>query len=112
PLASIERSDRDGHVSQSTSVYRWPMKIGRSFEADSVSDDPHSAPSHAESDEVHGDVHSRVGDTINGAVVGATHSKAGEAMASGVARASRSGNTRLRVRSASEPIAPERPSDR
>lgn len=112
PLALIERLDRDGHVLQSTLVYRWPMKIGRSFEADLVLDDPHLAPLHAELDEVNGQVHLRVGETINGAVVGNKHLQAGEAMALDVARALRLGNTRLRVRLASEPMAPERPLDR
>lgn len=109
PVALIERLDRDGHVLQSTLVYRWPMKIGRSFEADLVLDDPHLAPLHAELDDVEGQLHLRVGDTINGAVVGARHLQAGEAMALGLARALRVGNTRLRVRMASEPMAPEQP---
>lgn len=112
PVALIERLDRDGHVLQSTLVYRWPMKIGRSFDADLVLDDPHLAPQHAELDDVDGQLHLRIGQTINGAVVGARHLQAGEVMALGVARALRLGNTRLRVRLASEPMAPEQPLDR
>jgi hypothetical protein len=109
PIALIERLDRDGHVLQSTLVYRWPMKIGRSFEADLVLDDPHLAPLHAELDVAEQGLQLKVGETINGAMVGTQHVQAGQVMTLTTALAWRVGNTRLRVRLASEPIEPEQP---
>jgi hypothetical protein len=109
PIALIERLDRDGHVLQSTLVYRWPMKIGRSFEADLVLDDPHLAPLHAELDVAEQGLQLKVGETINGAMVGTQHVQAGQVMTLTTAQAWRVGNTRLRVRLASEPIEPEQP---
>ncbi|MGC4062863.1 MAG: FHA domain-containing protein [Aquabacterium sp.] len=109
PIALIERLDRDGHVLQGTLVYRWPLTIGRSFEADLVLDDPHLAPMHAELDVADGALHLKVGETINGAVVGARHVHAGQAVTLATAQTWRVGGTRLRVRLASEPLAPEQP---
>jgi len=109
PIALIERLDRDGHVLQSTLVYRWPIKIGRSFEADMVLDDPHLAPLHAELDVSEQGLQLRVGETINGAMVGTQHVQSGQVMTLTTAQAWRVGNTRLRVRLASEPVTPELP---
>lgn len=112
PIALIERLDRMGHVLQSTMVYRWPLRIGRSFDADLVLDDPHLAPLHAELYEADGELFVRVGETINGAFVGEHHLPSGEVQALKATRAMRLGNTRLRVRMAADEMAPERPLDR
>jgi hypothetical protein len=109
PVALIERLDRDGHVLQGTLVYRWPLTIGRSFDADLVLDDPHLAPMHAQLDVADGALHLRVGETVNGAVVGARHLNAGQSVTLSTAQTWRVGATRLRVRLASEPLAPEQP---
>jgi hypothetical protein len=109
PLALIERLDRDGHVLQSTPVYRWPFVIGRAFDTDLVLDDPHVAPIHVLLDEVGGAVQLSVGQTINGAMVGARHLQAGQRTELDVAQTWRVGDTRLRVRRASDPLAPELP---
>lgn len=109
PLALIERLDRDGRVLQGTLVYRWPLTIGRSFAADLVLDDPHLAPMHAELDMADGALHLKVGETINGAVVGSRHVHSGQSVALAAAQTWRVGGTRLRVRLASEPLAPEQP---
>lgn len=112
PLALIERLDRQGHVLQSTMVYHWPWRIGRAFDADLVLDDPHLAPQHAELFEADGHLNVLVGDTVNGAFVGERHLQSGEIQALDASRALRLGNTRLRVRMATDPMAPERPLDR
>lgn len=109
PLALIERLDRDGHVLQSQPVYRWPLTIGRAFDADLVLDDPHVAPHHAELIEVGGELQLRLGQTINGAMVGSQHLVAGQSQTLAPAQPWRVGSTRLRVRRATDPLAPERP---
>lgn len=109
PVALIERLDRDDRVLQSTLIYRWPMKIGRSFDADLVLDDPHMAPLHAElSCDAQG-LHLKVGETINGAFVGKQHVGSGQTVMLRAAQPWRLGATRLRVRLASDPVAPEQP---
>lgn len=108
-IALIERLDRDGHVLQSLPVYRWPVTIGRAFEADVVLDDPHLAPLHATLDEVDGQVNLSLGQTLNGAMVGTRHLTAGQTTALDGAQPWRVGVTRLRVRRASDALAPELP---
>jgi hypothetical protein len=51
----------------------------------------------------------KVGETVNGAVVGARHVHAGQSVSLATAQTWRVGATRLRVRLASEPLAPEQP---
>lgn len=109
PIALIERLDRDGHVLQSTPVYGWPLTIGRAFDVDLILDDPHVAPLHATLSEVDGVLQLSLGQTINGAMVGARHVQAGQTQPLDVAQAWRVGTTHLRVRRASEPVAPEQP---
>lgn len=108
-IALIERLDRDGHVLQSVSVYRWPFTIGRAVEAGLVLDDPHLAPLHATLDEVDGELRLSLGQTLNGAMVGTQHMVAGQTMALCVAQTWQMGATRLRVRRACDPLAPELP---
>lgn len=109
PIALIERLDRDGHVLQSMPVYRWPLTVGRAFESDFVLDDPHVAAHHAVLDEADGALQLKIGQTINGAMVGAHHLQAGQCRALEPGQAWRIGSTRLRVRRAADPLAPERP---
>lgn len=111
-VALIERLDRQGHVLQSTMVYRWPLRIGRSFDADLVLDDPHLAPLHAQLYEADGHLYVLVGESVNGAFLGEHHLQSGEEQELGKHRAMRLGNTRLRVRLAGDEMAPERPLDR
>lgn len=94
---------------QSTPVYRWPLTIGRAFDADLVLDDPYVAARHAELSEAGGELRLHIGQTVNGAMVGERHVAAGQSLALSPAQAWRIGGTRLRVRRASDPLAPERP---
>jgi hypothetical protein len=109
PLALIDRLDREGHVLHSTPVYHWPFSIGRALDADLVLDDPHVAARHAELSEAGGALQLRLGQTLNGAMVGTRHLQSGEQLSLATAQTWRVGDTRLRVRLASDPLAPEVP---
>ena len=108
-LALIEQLDRHGQVVQCVRVHRWPFRIGRSLEADMVSNDPHLAPLHAELDARDGIVRLRVGETLNGALVEGRPLHTGESMVLPPARTWRMGATNWRVRLASDPLPPEQP---
>ena len=108
-IALIERLDSDDRVLNSTPVNAWPVTMGRALDCDLVLDDPHLAPSHAMLNEIDGVLHLHVGQTINGAVVGTQQVTSGQSHALGMAQPWRVGTTRLRVRRASDPLAPELP---
>ena len=109
PIALIERLDRDGHVIQSTPVSAWPVRLGRALDADVVLDDPHVAAHHAVLDEADGALRLTLGQTLNGAMVGTHHLLAGQSLSLPQGQIWRVGSTRLRVRRAVDPLAPERP---
>lgn len=109
PLALIERLDRHGQVLQATWVWRWPWRIGRSFEADLVLSDPHLAPLHAELDLVDGAVRLKMGDTVNGALVGRDELMTGESRVLKPGQSWRMGDHHWRVRLPTETVAPEVP---
>jgi hypothetical protein len=109
PLALIECLDRQGQVRQSALVQHWPFRIGRSFEADMMLDDPHLAGLHAELDVVDGAVRMTLGQTVNGAWVDGRKLQSGESIAVPPSRTWRMGGSDWRVRLASDSLAPELP---
>jgi hypothetical protein len=108
-LALIERLDPEGlQVRQSVLVHRWPFRIGRSFEADMVLDDPHLAPLHAELDSVDGAARLVLGDSLNGAEVNGHQLTSGDAAVLRPAQTWRMGASAWRIRLASDALAPEK----
>jgi hypothetical protein len=107
-LALVEVLDRDGHVRQVVSVRQWPVTIGRAIDCDVVLDDPHVAALHATLVEEDGTLSLQVGDTVNGARLVNAHVAAGKKAPLRSGDVFQLGGTRLRVRRASDPVAPER----
>jgi hypothetical protein len=111
-LALIEVVERDGRVRQQLAVTRWPVTIGRALECDLVLDDPHVAARHAVlAPDAEGRLWLEVGDTRNGLRVGRRLLGAGRRVAVDALPGEpwQLGHTRLRLRRAGEPLAPERP---
>lgn len=109
PVALIERLDRDGMVVRDDPVHAWPVTLGRGLDCDIVLDDPHVAARHARLDEQAGVLVLEVGETINGAHVGNRRHAGGARVELAGGDVWRLGATRLRVRRASDVLAPERP---
>jgi len=107
-LAVVEVLDRDGHVRQVVPVWHWPVTIGRAIECDVVLDDPHVAARHATLADEDGTLGLHVGDSVNGARVLNTHVAAGKRVDVPPGEVFQLGSTRVRVRRASDPVAPER----
>lgn len=113
-LALIELLERDGRVLRQHDVHEWPLTIGRALDCDLVLDDAHVAPRHArlEADE-DGAVWLVAGESVNGVLAGRRTLRRGERVALGaLGEPWRVGMTRLRVRLAGEPVAPEQPMHR
>lgn len=116
-LAIVEVLDRDGHARLIVPVSSWPITIGRSIECDVVLDDAHAAARHATvssdgaeaGESAAGALTLSVGDTINGVVIGKKRIAAQQSVALNAGDILQIGNTRLRVRRASEALAAERP---
>ena len=107
-LAVVEVLDRDGHVRQVVPVWHWPVTIGRAIDCDVVLDDPHVAVRHATLADEDGALGLQVGDSVNGARLLNTHVAAGQRADVPAGGVFQLGGTRLRVRRASDPLAPER----
>jgi hypothetical protein len=107
-LALVEVLDRDGHVRHVVSVHEWPVTIGRAVDCDVVLDDPHVAAKHATLADNDGALSLHVGDSVNGARLLNTRVAAGTKAALPSGEVFQLGGTRLRVRRASDPVAPER----
>lgn len=107
-LAVVEVLDRDGHARQVVPVSRWPVTIGRAIECDVVLDDPFVAAHHATLEDTDGTIALHVGDTVNGARISHRQLKAAERAALSAGDVVHIGATRLRVRRAIDPVAPER----
>lgn len=107
-LAVIEVLDRDGHVRQLVPVWHWPVTIGRAIDCDVVLDDPHVAARHATLADEDGTLGLHVGDSVNGARLLKTHVAAGQRADVPAGEVFQLGATRLRVRRAADPVAPER----
>jgi hypothetical protein len=108
-LAVVEVLDRDGHARLAVPVWRWPVTIGRAIDCDVVLDDVHAAARHATLTEEDGRLTLLVGDTVNGVQMKRTRAAASERLELPAGEVLQIGATRLRVRRASDAVAPERP---
>jgi hypothetical protein len=108
-LALIDWLDRDGQPRQRVRVTSWPVRIGRAIDCDVVLDDPHVAPHHAELVEREDGVHVVPGPSVNGVRLGRASIVAGSAALLPPSGLIQVGATTLRVRLASEALAPEQP---
>jgi pSer/pThr/pTyr-binding forkhead associated (FHA) protein len=107
-LALVEILDRDGHVRQAVSVEQWPVTIGRAIDCDVVLDDPHVAATHATVTDEGGALSLHLGDSVNGARLLNRPVGAGTNTVLPSGEVFQLGATRMRVRRASDPLAPER----
>ena len=107
-LAVVEVLDRDGHTRQAVPVWQWPVTIGRSIECDVVLDDAHLAPVHAMISETDGLLTVEAGDSVNGAAIGRRRLSTGQKAELPAGEVLQVGGTRVRVRRAADPLAPER----
>lgn len=108
-LAVVEVLDRDGHARWAVPVLAWPVTIGRAVDCDVVLDDVHAAARHATLAEAGGSLTLEVGDTINGVSMAGRRLAALQKADLPPGAIFEVGHTRLRVRRANEPLAPERP---
>ena len=112
--ALLEAIDRDGHVRQVWAIRHWPARIGRALDNDVVLTDPHVAPHHCRLDRpADGPLRLETGETVNGVLVGTRRIGAGMAAELLPERDGEielvAGRTRLRLRLAEAPLAPELP---
>jgi hypothetical protein len=110
--ALLEVIDRDGHVRQVWTIRQWPARIGRALDNDVVLTDPHVAPHHCRLDRPDGgSLRLETGETVNGVLVGTRRIGAGMATELLPERDGEielvAGRTRLRLRLAESPLAPE-----
>jgi hypothetical protein len=109
-LAIVEVLDRDGHARLIVPVLSWPITIGRAIDCDVVLDDAHAAARHAtltgagESDALT----LTADETVNGVQIGKKRIAAGQSVALSAGDVFQIGNTRLRVRRATDALAAER----
>ncbi len=112
-LAVLEVLDRDGAVRQSVKVNAWPLRVGRAFDNDLVLDDPYTAPQHLRiARDDNGQVALTVGESVNGLQCDGRALSAGEQLTlhAGPHDAPVSlllGRTQLRLRFATQALAPE-----
>lgn len=113
-LALIELLDRDGHARTSVAVTRWPVTIGRAIDCDVVLDDPHVAAHHVTlAEDESGTLRLHAGESINGVALGRQTLTAGmSAPVPAVDATLQLGATRVRIRRAGAPLAPEQPMQR
>jgi FHA domain len=112
-LALLEVLDRDGVVRQSVRVGAWPLRVGRAIDNDLVLDDPHTAPEHlriARDDTGH--LALTVGDSVNGLLLNGRAVAAGEQVPLPAGPHDKPvslvlGRTQLRLRLATQLLAPE-----
>ncbi len=108
--ALIELLDRDGSVRTRHPVGAWPVRIGRAFDCDLVLDDPHVAAHHAElALDAEGHVIVTALPSVNGVQVGPRKISPSESDRLASGDLLRMGQSSLRLRHASEALAPERP---
>ncbi len=112
PLAVLEVLDRDGHVRQQVKVQSWPLRVGRAFDNDWVLDDPHTAERHftLSADETGAGVRVEIGNTVNGLWIGERLWPArAQAVVNAPVMSFKAGETVLRLRLATQALAPEQP---
>ena len=108
-LGIVEVLDRDGHVRLIVPVTSWPVTIGRALDCDVVLDDVHAAARHATVTGADDSLTLTAGETINGVQIGKRRIAAQQTVALTAGDVFQIGNTRLRVRLASEALEAERP---
>lgn len=108
-LAVVEVLDRDGQARRTIPVSVWPITIGRAIDCDVELDDPHVAPHHATVAETDDGLVVTAGETLNGVVWRGTRLAGGATAKVPSGEVLQIGTTRLRVRRASDVLAPERP---
>jgi hypothetical protein len=108
-LAIVEVLDRDGHVRAIVPVLSWPITIGRAIDCDVVLDDAHTAAHHATLTGAEDVLTLTAGETVNGAQIGKKRIAALQSVTLAPGDVIHIGNTRLRVRRATDAIAAERP---
>jgi hypothetical protein len=84
------------------------MTVGRAVDCDVVLDDPHVAPHHVSVTEVEGALRLVVDETLNGVSVGRRRYAAHQTAELAAGEVFEIGTTRLSVRRAADPLAPER----
>lgn len=108
-IAIVEVLDRDGHVRTTFPVWRWPVTIGRAIDCDVVLDDPHAAARHATLLDAEDMLSLSVGTTVNGIQLKNRRLASGQSATLSRDEIFEIGITKLRVRLASDHLAPERP---
>ncbi len=106
-LALIETLDRDGQPRQVLRVSQWPVRIGRAIDCDLVLDDPHVAAHHATLHWREDGLHVEPTDTLNGVRLGRAAIAPGSTPQLPASGQLTLGATTLRVRLATEVLAPE-----
>lgn len=108
PRALIDVIDADGTLVQRVRVEAWPLRIGRSLDNAIILDDPFVAPHHAEiAPDTEGVLWARDLGTINRLHPDRAKS-AVDRLALRTPTGFTIGHTRLRLRGAEDPLAPER----
>lgn len=113
-LALLELLDRDGSVRRYLEVKQWPVRIGRDIHCDLVLDDVHVAAEHAQISMQHSDgedlpgrLQLTAGPSINGVQLQGSHLVPGQSCPLQSGDEWQLGRTRMRLRLASAPLAPE-----
>lgn len=112
-LAVLEVLDRDGVVRQSLKVGAWPLRVGRAFDNDLVLDDPYTAPQHLRiARDENGQLALTVGESVNGLQCDGRVLTAGQQLTLPAGPHDKPvslqlGRTQLRLRLATQVLAPE-----
>ena len=107
-LGLLEVLDRGGSTLQRLPIWRWPVTVGRALTADLVLDDSHVAGEHLRIDAAApGALAVHVLDTVNGVQQGAAHYPRGTQFNWLHGQELGVGRSRLRLRLAEQPMAPE-----
>jgi hypothetical protein len=108
-IALIEVIERDGRVTRTVDVHRWPVAIGRALDNLVVLDDPHVAARHLVlAPDAQGVLQLRVGDTANGVQLGRRQLGAGQVLPLAEGQLLQVGHTRLRLRLRNDAVPAER----
>ena len=106
-LALIEALDRDGQPRQALRVSQWPVRIGRAIDSDVVLDDPHVAAHHATLEWHAEGLRIVPATTLNGVRLGRASVAPGSSPLLPASGLMALGAVTLRVRLASDVLAPE-----
>lgn len=115
-IALLELLDRDSSVRRCLEVKQWPVRMGRDIHCDLVLDDLHVAAEHAQISLQNDDgetspdhLQLTAGPSINGVLVQGRQLLQGQSCRLQSGDEWQLGRTRLRLRLASAPLAPEQP---